>query len=38
MFDTIVFCDYAESGKGKPYKWHLCLNCRKKLINYIENK
>lgn len=37
MFDTIVRCDYAEPGKGKPYEWHLCIECRKKLINWIKS-
>jgi len=37
MFDTIVRCDYLEPGKGKPYEWHLCIECRKKLINWIKN-
>ena len=37
MFDTIVRCDYLEPGKGKPYEWHLCMICRKELINWFEN-
>ena len=37
MFDTIVRCDYDEPGKGKPYTWHLCMNCRKELVSWIEN-
>jgi len=36
IFDTIVRCDYSEPGKGKPYEWHLCMECRKKLINFID--
>ncbi len=36
IFDTIVRCDYAIPGKGKAYEWHLCMNCRKNLIKYIE--
>ena len=35
-FDSILRLDYLEPGKGKPYTWHLCMNCRKKLINYIN--
>ena len=37
IFDTLVRCDYVEPGKGKPYEWHLCIKCRKKLIDWIEN-
>lgn len=37
MFDTLVRCDYSEPGKGKPYEWHLCIKCRKKLINWMED-
>ena len=33
----MVRCDYVELGKGKPYEWHLCMKCRKKLVNWIEN-
>jgi len=36
MFDTLVRFDYAEPGKGKAYEWHLCIDCRKKLIHWIE--
>jgi hypothetical protein len=36
IFDTIVRCDYSEPGKGKTYEWHLCMECRKKLINFID--
>ena len=38
LFDTVVSCDYADPGKGKPYIWHLCLDCRKKLLCFLENK
>jgi hypothetical protein len=38
IFDTLVRCDYVEPGKGKPYEWHLCLNCRKSLIKYFKDK
>ena len=37
MFDTVVRCDYVEPGKGKPYEWHLCIDCRKKLIYYFND-
>ena len=36
IFDTIVRCDYVETGRGKPYEWHLCINCRKELVDFIE--
>jgi hypothetical protein len=36
LFDTIVMYDYAEPGKGKPGHYHLCLNCRKELISWLE--
>lgn len=36
LFDTIVRMDYVETGKGKPYEYHLCLGCRKELIKWIK--
>jgi len=36
IFDTIIRMDYTESGKGKPYEWHVCVNCRKELIKYFK--
>jgi hypothetical protein len=36
VFDTIVRMDYVESGRGKPYEFHLCMDCRKALVNWIE--
>ena len=36
VFDTIVRMDYIESGRGKPYEFHLCMDCRKALVNWIE--
>jgi NMD protein affecting ribosome stability and mRNA decay len=36
MFDTIVRCDYLEPGKGKPFEWHICMNCRKSLIQWFD--
>lgn len=36
IFDTIVRCDYVETGRGKPYEWHICINCRKNLIKWFE--
>jgi hypothetical protein len=38
IFDTLVRCDYVEPGKGKPYEWHLCVNCRKDVVEFIEKK
>ena len=38
MFDTIVRIDYLEPGKGKPYTYHICMNCRKDIVSFIENK
>lgn len=38
IFDTLVRCDYAEPGKGKPYEWHLCVDCRKDVVRFIETK
>jgi len=39
IFNTKVRLDYEETGKGKPYEWNLCLDCRKEIIkefNYEE--
>lgn len=36
LFDTIVHIDYAEPGRGKPYEFHLCIDCRKALVGWIE--
>jgi len=36
LFDTLVRCDYVEPGKGKPYEWHLCVDCRKKIVGWFE--
>ncbi len=38
LHDTIVKYDYAEPGRGKPGQYHLCIDCRKKLIEFLENK
>jgi len=38
LFDTIVHVDYVETGRGKPYEYHLCLECRKDLIRWVENE
>jgi len=38
LFDTVVRIDYAETGRGKPCDFHVCLQCRKNLINWIEGK
>ena len=37
VFDTIVRIDYAEPGRGKPYEFHLCMKCRKALVQFIES-
>ena len=37
LFDTIVRIDYVESGRGKPYEFHLCVNCRKAIISWLES-
>lgn len=37
IFETLVRCDYTEPGKGKPYEWHICVNCRKKLIGWFKS-
>jgi len=36
LHDTIVTFDYAEPGRGKPGHYHLCLNCRKRLIKFLD--
>jgi len=38
LFNSIVRMDYEIPGKGKPYEYHLCINCRKELVKWIENK
>lgn len=38
LFDTVVHVDYVETGRGKPYEYHLCLGCRKDLIRWVENE
>jgi hypothetical protein len=38
LYDTVVTFDYAEPGRGKPGHYHLCLNCRKEMIKWLENK
>jgi len=35
LFDTIHI-DYVETGRDKPYDFHLCLGCRKELIKWIK--
>ena len=37
IFDSIVRMDYEIPGKGKPYGFHLCINCRKELVAWIES-
>mgnify|MGYP006277153889 CR=1 FL=1 len=36
LFDTIVRIDYVEPGRGKPYEYHLCIDCRKGLVQWVE--
>ena len=36
LHDTVLTYDYAEPGRGKPGHYHLCINCRKELINWFE--
>ena len=36
VFDTIIHIDYAETGRGKPGLFHLCVDCRKDLLQWIE--
>jgi len=36
IFNSIVLLDYEEPGKGKPYKWNLCMKCRKEIIKEFE--
>lgn len=36
MFDTTIRIDYTEPGKGKPYEYHICMKCRKELINQFK--
>ena len=38
LHDTIIRYDYAETGRGKPGHYHLCLNCRKELISFLNNQ
>ena len=38
IFDTILSFDYAETGRGKPGKYHLCMSCRKEMIKWLEKK
>jgi DNA-directed RNA polymerase subunit RPC12/RpoP len=37
VFDTVVRIDYAEPGRGKPYEFHLCMDCRKEMVQWIES-
>jgi hypothetical protein len=37
LFDTIVRIDYAEPGRGKPYEFHLCMDCRKAIVQWVES-
>ena len=37
LHDTIVTFDYSEPGRGKPGHYHLCLNCRKRLIKFLDS-
>ena len=36
LFDTVVRMDYVETGRGKPYEMHLCVDCRKQLIDWMK--
>ena len=36
IFETKVRADYTEPGRGKPYEWDICLDCRKELIEWFE--
>ncbi|MBN2603037.1 MAG: hypothetical protein JXA91_02760 [Candidatus Thermoplasmatota archaeon] len=38
LFDTVVRIDYSVTGRGKPCEFHVCLQCRKNLVNWIEAK
>lgn len=38
IFDSVLRVDYAMPGKGKLYEYHLCQNCRKSVLDVLENK
>ena len=38
IFDSTLRIDYSEPGKGKLHEYHICLNCRKIVLDWIESK
>ena len=37
IFDSTLRIDYSEPGKGKLHEYHICLNCRKIVLDWIES-
>ena len=38
IFNSIVTLDYEIPGKGKIVKMNLCVECRKKLKNFLSDE
>ena len=36
-FDSILRIDYTEPGKGKLHEYHICLNCRKNVLDWLKS-
>ena len=36
IFDTTLRIDYSMPGKGKLHEYHMCQNCRKNVLDWLE--
>ena len=36
IFNSVLRIDYTETGRGKLHEYHLCLECRKRVLDWFE--
>ena len=37
IFDSVLRIDYIETGRGKIHEYHLCLDCRRNVLDWLES-
>ena len=37
IFDSLLRLDYSEPGKGKLHEYHICMKCRKNVLDWLES-
>ena len=36
IFDSFLRLDYTEPGKGKLHEYHICMKCRKNVLDWLK--